>query len=89
MKFVKFRSRLYAVPRQKQLLKPTKQTLIKAPPLKSRPYKPLARDPEDLLNILTYYHLQEFSSGRELIQALREDDYAKYLVALSGKGEPG
>ena len=29
MKFVKFHSRLYAVPRQKQLLKPTKQA--KAP----------------------------------------------------------
>ena len=41
-------------------------------------------DTEDLLNILTYYHLQEFSSGRELIQALQEDDYAKDLVAPAG-----
>ena len=41
-------------------------------------------DTEDLLNILTYYHLQEFSSGRELVQALQEDDYAKYLVAPAG-----
>ena len=49
----------------------------------------LAIDTEDLLNMLTYYHLQEFTSGRELIKALREDDYAKYLVALSRKGEPG
>jgi len=41
-------------------------------------------DTEDLLNILTYYHLQEFSSGRELIQALQEDDYARDLVAPAG-----
>ena len=84
MKFIKFRSQRYAVPRQKRLLKPTKQALIKAPPLRSRSNKPLAMDTEDLLNILTYYHLQEFSSGRELIQALQEDDYAKYLVAPAG-----
>ena len=39
---------------------------------------------EDLLNILTYYHLQEFSSGRELIQALREDEYARHMIAPAG-----
>jgi hypothetical protein len=39
---------------------------------------------EDLLNILTYYHLQEFSSGRELIQALQEDEYARNLIAPAG-----
>ena len=39
---------------------------------------------EELLNILTYYHLQEFSSGRELIQALQEDEYAKNLIAPAG-----
>jgi len=84
MEFVRYRSRRYAVPGQKRLLKPTKQALIKAPPLRSRSNKPLAMDTEDLLNILTYYHLQEFSSGRELVQALQEDDYAKYLVAPAG-----
>jgi len=36
---------------------------------------------EDLLNILTYYHLQDFSSGRELLQALQEDEYARRLIA--------
>ncbi len=84
MNFVKFRSRRYAVPAQKRLLEPTKQVLKKAPPLLSRSNKPLAMDTEDLLNILTYYHLQEFSSGRELIQALQEDEYAKDLVAPVG-----
>jgi hypothetical protein len=39
---------------------------------------------EELLNILTYYHLQDFSSGSELIQALQEDDYARNFVAPAG-----
>jgi hypothetical protein len=39
---------------------------------------------EELINILTYYHLQEFSSGSELIQALQEDDYARNFVAPAG-----
>ena len=39
---------------------------------------------EDLLNILTYYHLQEFSSGRELVQALQEDEYARHMIAPAG-----
>ncbi len=84
MESVFFHSRRYAVPSQTQLLKPTKKALVKAPPLKSRSNKPLAMDTEDLLNILTYYHLQEFSSGRELIQALQEDKHARNLVAPAG-----
>ena len=64
--------------------KPTKQALIKTPPLRSKSNKPLAMNTEDLLNILTYYHLQEFSSSRVLIQALQEDDYARDLVAPAG-----
>lgn len=58
--------------------------LIKTPPLVSRCNKPLAMTLEELLQILTYYHLQEFSSGRELLQALEEDDYAKRLVSSAG-----
>ena len=58
--------------------------LPKIQPLKSRSNKPLAIDTEELLNILTYYHLQEFSSGSELIQALQEDDYARKFVAPAG-----
>ena len=29
-------------------------------------------------------HLQEFSSGRELLQALQQDAYAKHLIAPAG-----
>jgi len=78
---VKSYSRYHIAPTQKQLLKPLQPILIKAPPLKSRSNKPLAMNTEELLNILTYYHLQDFSSGRELIQTLQEDDYARQFVA--------
>ena len=81
MKSVKFYSREHIVPTQSQLLKPLKNIWAKVPPFRSRSNKPLAMNTEELLNILTYYHLQEFSSGSELIQALQEDDYARNFVA--------
>ena len=84
MKSVKFYSRQYFVPTQKELLKPLKHILTTVPPLRSRSNKPLAMNTEELINILTYYHLQEFSSGSELIQALQEDDYARQFVAPAG-----
>ena len=84
MKSLKRYSVWHIAPTQKELLKPLNQVLLKIPPLKSRSNKPLAMNTEELLNILTYYHLQEFSSGTELIQALQEDDYARKFVAPAG-----
>lgn len=84
MKRVRFHSRWHFVPGHKQLMAPTKSILITTPPLRPRSNKPLAMNTEELLNILTYYHLQEFSSGRELLQALREDEYARRLIAPAG-----
>jgi hypothetical protein len=84
MKNIKLYSRWHIAPTHKQLVKPIKQVITKAPPLRSRSNKPLAMNTEELINILTYYHLQEFSSGRELIQALEEDDYARQFVAPAG-----
>jgi len=81
---VKVYSWCHIAPTQEQLLKPLKPILIKAPPLRSRSNKPLAMNTEELLNVLTYYHLQDFSSGRELIQTLQEDDYARQFVAPAG-----
>ena len=84
MKSLKRYSVWHIAPKQKDLLKPLIQVLPKVPPLKSRSNKPLAMNTEELLNILTYYHLQEFSSGTELVQALQEDDYARQFVAPAG-----
>ncbi len=84
MKRVLFYSRWHLVPAHEQLVEPTKSILVTTPPLRSRSNRPLAMTTEDLINILTYYHLQEFSSGRELIQALQEDEYARRLIAPAG-----
>ena len=84
MESVNFYSRQYIIPTQRQLLEPLKNIMTKIPPLRSRSNKPLAMNTEELINILTYYHLQEFTSGTELIQALQEDDYARQFVAPAG-----
>lgn len=49
--------------------------------LASRGDKPLQLSFEDQFKALIFYHLQEFSSGRELIQALEQNDFAKECVA--------
>lgn len=49
--------------------------------LVSRGDKPLQLSFEDQFKALIFYHLQEFSSGRELIQALEQNDFAKECVA--------
>ncbi len=84
MKSVTFYSRWHIVPSQRGLLKPLKQVLTHVPPLSSKSNKPLAMNTEELINILTYYHLQDFTSGTELVQALQEDDYARQFVAPAG-----
>ena len=84
MDSIKLYSQWHIAPTQKQLLKPLKNIMTKVPPLRSRSNKPLAMNTEELINILTYYHLQEFTSGTELIQALQEDDYARQFVAPAG-----
>jgi len=81
---VKNYPRWCVAPAQKLLLKPLQSILLTTPPILSRSNKPLAMNTEELLNVLTYYHLQDFSSGKELIQAQQEDDYAKKLSPAGG-----
>jgi hypothetical protein len=49
--------------------------------LESRGYRPLQMTFEDQLKALIFYHLEEFSSGSELLQALEQNDFAKECVA--------
>jgi Transposase DDE domain len=49
--------------------------------LESRGYRPLQMSFDDQLKALIYYHLQEFASGSELLQALEQDNFAKECVA--------
>ena len=64
-----------------QFMQPTVNTLENIPELNSRGHRPLKMDFEEQLRILVYYHLQEYSSAQHLLQALKEDDYARNHIA--------
>ena len=49
--------------------------------LESRGYRPLQMSFDDQLKALIFYHLEEFSSGSELLQALEQNNFAKECVA--------
>jgi len=51
--------------------------------LESRGYRPLQMTFDDQLKALIFYHLEEFSSGSELLQELEQNDFAKECVAPS------
>lgn len=51
--------------------------------LESRGYRPLQMSFDDQLKALIFYHLQEYSSGSELLQALEQNNFAKECVAPS------
>jgi hypothetical protein len=49
--------------------------------LESRGYRPLQMTFEDQLNALIFFHLEEYSSGHEPLQALEQNYFAKEGVA--------
>ena len=49
--------------------------------LESKGYRPLQMTFDDQLKTLILYHLEEFSSGSELLQALEQNDFARECVA--------
>ena len=69
----------------KLLLAPIFERFKSDKELESRGYRPLQMTFNDQLKALIYYHLEEFSSGSELLQALEQNDFAKECVA-SPKG---
>ena len=62
MKRFNLNSRWYMTPAQNRLMEPAEKILVTTPPLRSKSNKPLAMTIDDILNILVYYHLNEFSS---------------------------
>ncbi|MGW8209650.1 MAG: IS4 family transposase [Syntrophobacteria bacterium] len=64
-----------------QLLKPTENALATAHPLMAKGNRPLQMNFEQQLRALVYFHLEEHTSGRHLIQALEEDDFARHHIA--------
>jgi len=63
------------------LLAPLRAILSSITFLKARGNRPLQMGFEDQLNALIYFHLEEHTSGRHLLQVLEEDDFARSEVA--------
>lgn len=76
-------------PKDKNFTPPTLVDLCKPlegciPSFESRSNKPLALTFEDELRMLIFYHLEDYTSGRHLLQVLEEDDFARKNAAPSG-----
>jgi len=74
----------YAARSFKQLCHPLATILPSAPPLESRCNRPLQMEFEHQLKALIFFHLEEHTSGRHLIQTLQEDEYARNNIAPPG-----
>jgi len=61
----------YFVPSFKQVTKPIKGILPNTPHLESRGNRPLKMTFEDQLNSLIFFHLEEHTSARHLLQTLQ------------------
>jgi hypothetical protein len=66
-----------------ELLKPGSEILKSTPPLEARGNRPLQMDFEEQFRALVYFHLEEHTSGRHLLQALEQDDFAREQIAPS------
>ena len=64
-----------------QLENPLIKILEETPELLSRCNRPLKMEFKDQLNALIFFHLEEHTSGRHLIQSLKEDDFAREHIA--------
>jgi IS4 transposase len=67
-----------------QLWRPFVNILPITPRLLSRCNRPLQMEFEDQLKALVYFHLEEHTSGRHLIQTMQEDDFARSVIAPKG-----
>ena len=65
----------------KKVLMPAYNQFPKISQLESRGDRPLQMTFEEQLNALVYFHLEEFESGRHLLQAFEQNDFAKQCVA--------
>lgn len=64
-----------------KLYQPLKSIIARTPSLKSRGDKPLKMTFEDLLKTLIFFHLEEHTSGNNLVKVLQEDDFARQNIA--------
>jgi hypothetical protein len=62
-------------------IEPLRPILIKTLQLLSRGDRPLQMTFENQLNALIYFHLQEHTSGRHLIQDMKDNEFARQCIA--------
>lgn len=74
-------SKNQAIPSFHELLAPVYKILSHTPLLEAKGDRPLQMNFEQQLKALIFFHLEEHSSGRHLLQALEEDDFAKSEIA--------
>ncbi|MCP4348926.1 MAG: transposase, partial [Desulfobacterales bacterium] len=63
---------------------PVQEILRTVPSLESQGSRPLALTFEDRMKALTFFHIEEHTSGRHLLQVLNEDDFAAEVTAPAG-----
>ena len=68
-------------PSFEQLFQPVNNAMIGMPPLYARGNRPLQMNFEDHLKALVFFHLEEHTSGQHLLQVLKEDDFAREMIA--------
>jgi hypothetical protein len=71
----------HQTPSSLKLLEPMGGIIPEAPALKSRGNKPLQMSFEEQLKALTFFHLEEHTSGAHLVQVLEEDAFARAEIA--------
>jgi len=64
-----------------ELFLPVQRTLNHITPLESQGNRPLQMNFEEQLKSLVYFHLEEHTSGRHLLQVLEEDEFARDTIA--------
>ncbi len=67
-----------------ELFEPVKDILPNLAPLNARGNRPLQLNFKDHIKALVYFHLEKFTSGHDLIQNLKEDDFARSFIAPPG-----
>ncbi len=67
-----------------RMLIPFNASLDEAPVLEARGNRPLQMTFEDQMKILIYYHLEEHTSGRHLLQVLAQEGFAATHIAPPG-----
>lgn len=74
-------SKQQRIPTFHELFIPVQNIFHSVPPLEAKGNRPLQMNFEQQLKALIYYHLEEHSSGKDLLLKLQEDDFDRTEIA--------